>query len=99
MPIPVIPDVMLTRRKMKSKDLAAHSGITWANLSLLKQDRVKDVRFETLAAIRAAPECRPGELPEYRADGGDINRECSQRLPSRRPAAMIERSFESRRPP
>ncbi|EQD57938.1 transcriptional regulator, XRE family, partial [mine drainage metagenome] len=44
-------DVMLARRKMKSKDLAARIGITEANLSLLKPGRVQGVRFETLAAI------------------------------------------------
>ena len=72
MPIIVNLDVMLARRKMKSKDLAARIGITEANLSLLKQGRVKGVRFETLAAICAALECQPGDLLEYRADGGDV---------------------------
>ena len=72
MPIIVNLDVMLARRKMKSKDLAARIGITEANLSLLKQGRVKGVRFETLAAICAALQCQPGELLEYRADGGDV---------------------------
>ncbi len=72
MPILVNLDVMLARRKMKSKDLAARIGITEANLSLLKQGRVKGVRFETLAAICAALQCQPGELLEYRADGGDV---------------------------
>ena len=74
MPILVNLDVMLARRKMKSKDLAARIGITEANLSLLKQGRVKGVRFETLAAICAALQCQPGELLEYRADGGDFPR-------------------------
>lgn len=68
MPILVNLDVMLARRKMKSKDLAARIGITEANLSLLKQGRVKGVRFETLAAICAALECQPGDLLEYRAE-------------------------------
>ena len=94
MPILVNLDVMLAWRKMKSKDLAARIGITEANLSLLKQGRVKGVRFETLAVICAALQCQPGELLEYRVDGGDFPRGGSQRLPSRRPAAMIERLFE-----
>lgn len=68
MPIVVNLDVMLARRKMKSKDLAAQIGITEANLSLLKQGHVKGVRFETLAAICAALDCQPGDLIEYRAD-------------------------------
>lgn len=72
MPILVNLDVMLARRKMKSKDLAARIGITEANLSLLKQGRVKGVRFETLAAICAVLECQPGDLLEYRPGSGDI---------------------------
>lgn len=65
MPIIVQVDVMLARRKMKSKDLAAAIGITEANLSLLKQGKVKGVRFGTLEAICAALQCQPGDLLEY----------------------------------
>ncbi|MEO8810596.1 MAG: helix-turn-helix transcriptional regulator [Rhodanobacter sp.] len=65
MPIIVQVDVMLARRKMKSKDLAAAIGITEANLSLLKQGKVKGVRFGTLEAICAALDCQPGDLLEY----------------------------------
>ena len=68
MPIIVNLDVMLARRKMRSKDLATRIGITEANLSLLKQGRVKGVRFETLAAICAALECQPGDLLEFRPE-------------------------------
>jgi putative transcriptional regulator len=68
MPIIVQLDVMLARRKMKSKDLAATIGITEANLSLLKQGKVKGVRFATLEAICAALECQPGDLLEFVAD-------------------------------
>lgn len=68
MPIVVQLDVMLARRKMKSKDLAATIGITEANLSLLKQGKVKGVRFGTLEAICAALDCQPGDLLEYVAD-------------------------------
>ena len=68
MPIIVQVDVMLARRKMKSKDLAAAIGITEANLSLLKQGKVKGVRFGTLEAICAALDCQPGDLLEYVAD-------------------------------
>lgn len=62
MPIVVQLDVMLARRKMKSKDLAEHVGITEANLSLLKQGKVKGVRFETLASICEFLDCQPGDL-------------------------------------
>jgi putative transcriptional regulator len=67
MPIVVNLDVMLARRKMRSKDLAALIGITEANLSQLKQGHVKGVRFQTLEAICAALECQPGDLLEYRS--------------------------------
>lgn len=58
-------DVMLARRKMKAKDLAAAIGITEANLSLLKSGKVKGVRFETLAQICAALDCKPGDLLDF----------------------------------
>jgi putative transcriptional regulator len=68
MTIVVNLDVMLARRKMRSKDLAEAIGITEANLSLLKSGKVKGVRFATLEKICATLECQPGELLEYRPD-------------------------------
>lgn len=68
MPIIVNLDVMLARRKMKSKDLAQIIGISEVNLSLLKSGKVKGVRFETLAAICAALQCQPGDLLAYESD-------------------------------
>ncbi|WJI17110.1 helix-turn-helix transcriptional regulator [Pseudoxanthomonas winnipegensis] len=68
MPIIVNLDVMLARRKMKSKDLADAVGISETNLSLLKQGHVKGVRFATLDAICRVLDCQPGDLLEYRAD-------------------------------
>ncbi len=68
MPIIVNLDVMLARRKMRSKELAETIGITEANLSLLKSGKVKGVRFETLEKICAALDCQPGDLLEYRAE-------------------------------
>jgi putative transcriptional regulator len=62
MRIVVTLDVMLARRKMKAKDLAERVGITEANLSLLRTGKVKGVRFETLAKICEALECKPGDL-------------------------------------
>ncbi len=61
-------DVMLARRKMRSKELAEIIGITEANLSLLKSGKVKGVRFETLDKICAALECQPGDLLEHKPD-------------------------------
>lgn len=55
-------DVMLARRKMRSKDLAAAIGMTEANLSLLKSGKVKGVRFETLAKLCEVLDCTPGDL-------------------------------------
>jgi putative transcriptional regulator len=57
-------DVMLARRKMRSRELAERIGITEQNLSLLKSGKVKGIRFDTLAAICAALECQPGDLLE-----------------------------------
>jgi putative transcriptional regulator len=65
MPINVTLDVMLARRKMRSKDLAERIGITEQNLSLLKSGKVKGVRFETLAAICQELDCQPGDLLEF----------------------------------
>ncbi len=62
MRIVVTLDVMLARRKMKAKDLAERVGITEANLSLLRTGKVKGVRFETLAKICDALDCKPGDL-------------------------------------
>lgn len=62
MSIKVRLDVLLAEKKIKSKDLAAHIGITEANLSLLKSGKVKGVRFSTLEAICAYLECQPGDI-------------------------------------
>jgi putative transcriptional regulator len=67
-PIIVNLDVMLARRKMRSKELAEHIGITEQNVSLLKSGKVKGVRFETLERICEALECQPGDILEFRAD-------------------------------
>ena len=69
MPIVVNLDVMLARRKMRSKDLADAIGISETNLSLLKQGHVKGVRFGTLEAICRVLECQPGDLLEYQPEG------------------------------
>jgi putative transcriptional regulator len=61
-------DVMLAKRKMRSKELAEIIGITEANLSLLKSSKVKGVRFETLDKICTALECQPGDLLEYKPE-------------------------------
>jgi len=70
MPIIVTLDIMLARRKMRSKELAERIGITEVNVSLLKSGRVKGVRFETLAKICEVLDCQPADLLEYRKDAG-----------------------------
>jgi putative transcriptional regulator len=72
MPIVVNLDVMLARRKMRSKELAEKIGITEQNLSLLKSNKVRGVRFDTLAAICQVLECQPGDLLEYQP-GDDLS--------------------------
>jgi len=69
-PIVVKLDVMLSERKAKSKDLAAYVGITEANLSLLKQGKVKGVRFDTLMRICEFLDCQPGDLLVSRPEDG-----------------------------
>lgn len=61
-------DVMLALRKAKSKELAAHIGITETNLSLLKSGRVKGIRFETLDAICTYLNCQPGDILVHEPD-------------------------------
>lgn len=71
MPIVVALDVMLARRKMRSRELAERIGLTEANVSLLKSGKVKGIRFETLEAICRALDCQPGDLLEWRPDSID----------------------------
>jgi putative transcriptional regulator len=65
MPILVTLDAVLSDRKATSKSLAERVGITEANLSLLKQGKVKGVRFETLERICEALDCQPGDLLRF----------------------------------
>lgn len=72
MPVIVNLDVMLARRKVRSKELAEAIGITESNLSLLKSGRVKGVRFGTLAAICRYLECDPGDILGYEPSDDDL---------------------------
>ena len=58
-------DVMLAKRKMRSRDLAAAVGITEQNISLLKSGKVRGVRFDTLERICRALNCQPGDILEF----------------------------------
>ena len=60
-------DVMMAKRKIRSKDLAEKLGITEANLSILKTGKAKAVRFSTLESLCEILDCQPGDLLEYTA--------------------------------
>ena len=65
MPIVVNLDVMMAKRKMSSTELAAAIGITPANLSILKTNKAKAIRFSTLEALCRVLHCQPADLLEY----------------------------------
>ncbi|MDF2989226.1 MAG: putative transcriptional regulator [Eubacterium sp.] len=65
MPIIVNVDVMLAKRKMSSTELAEKIGITTANLSILKTNKAKAIRFSTLEEICKALNCQPADILEY----------------------------------
>ena len=58
-------DVMMARRKISASELATRVGITPANLSILKNDKAKAIRFSTLAALCRELDCQPGDILEY----------------------------------
>ena len=61
-------DVMMARRKMSLGELSDRVGITLANLSILKNNKAKAIRFSTLDAICRALECQPSDIIEYSPD-------------------------------
>jgi putative transcriptional regulator len=64
-------DLMLAKRKVKSRELAAYVGITEQNLSLLKSGKVKGIRFATLEKICERLDCQPGDILERTPDRAD----------------------------
>ena len=68
MPIVVNLDVMMAKRKISAGDLAARIGITPANLSILKNNKARAVRFSTLEELCRELECQPADLLEYVPD-------------------------------
>lgn len=65
MPIIVNIDVMMAKRKINSTQLSEKIGITMANLSILKNNKAKAVRFSTLESICKILNCQPGDVLEY----------------------------------
>ena len=59
-------DVMMAKRKISSGELADRVGITPANLSILKTNKAKAIRFSTLEKICEVPECKPGDILDYK---------------------------------
>lgn len=70
MRVRVTLDAVLARRRLKAKDLSARIGVSETHLSLFRSGKVKGVRFETLAKLCAALECRPGDLLDVEEDRG-----------------------------
>lgn len=63
-------DVMMAKRKMSLNELSERVGITLANLSVLKNNKARAIRFSTLDAICRALDCTPQDILEYRPDEG-----------------------------
>ncbi len=61
-------DVMMAKRKISLNELADRVGITKSNLSILKTEKAKAIRFTTLEAICAVLDCQPGDILEYVPD-------------------------------
>lgn len=68
MPIIVNLDVMMAKRKMSMSELSDKVDITLANLSVLKNNRAKAIRFSTLEKICSVLECQPADILEYKED-------------------------------
>ena len=68
-------DVMLARRKMRLKALALETEISEQNLSMIKTNKVKGVRFETLVKICDVLDCQPGDILEFVRSPGNISRD------------------------
>ena len=71
MAIVVNLDVMMAKRKMSLGELSQKVDVTMANLSILKNNKAKAVRFSTLEAICKALDCQPGDILEFVPDSED----------------------------
>jgi putative transcriptional regulator len=72
MPVRVTLDVMLAKKKVRARDLAAQIGISETQMSLLRTGKVKGMRFDTLSKLCLILECQPGDLVEYDPDPADL---------------------------
>ena len=64
-------DVMMAKRKMSLNELSEKTGITTTNLSILKTNKAKAIRFSTLENICSVLKCEPGDILEYRSDDNE----------------------------
>lgn len=65
-------DVMLAKRKMSVTELTERVGITMANVSLIKNGKVKAIRLATLDKLCEALQCQPGDILEYRQENSEV---------------------------
>lgn len=72
MPVRVTVDMMLTLRKLKARDVAQQIGLSETQMSLLRNGKVRGMRFDTLARLCYVLDCKPGDLMDYDADPADI---------------------------
>jgi putative transcriptional regulator len=68
MSIEINLDIVMAKRKMRLKTLAQEVGITEQNLSILKNNKAKAIRFSTLDKLCEVLECQPGDILEYKKD-------------------------------
>lgn len=73
MPVRLTLDMMLVRRKMTARDLAARIGLSETQMSQLRTGKVKGMRFDTLARLCYVLDCKPGEIIDYDADAADLD--------------------------
>ena len=74
MPIRVNLDIMLARRKMRAKQLAEQIGLSETQLSMLRTEKVRGIRFDTLSKICFVLQCKPADIFDYDIDEADLNK-------------------------
>ena len=80
MPIRVTLDILLARRKVRAKDLAARIGLSETQMSLLRTGKVKGMRFDTLSKLCLILDCQPSDILEYDRNDDDLSPDLDTRL-------------------
>ncbi|WP_394693155.1 helix-turn-helix domain-containing protein [Hyphobacterium sp.] len=73
MPVRVTLDIMLAKRKMRARDVAEKIGLSETQLSLLRNGKVRGMRFDTLSKLCLVLDCRPGDIIDYDVDAADMD--------------------------